>query len=438
MVAFGLLGLVVATVVVGVCIAVTRGSLVGGRERSAERQAFLNARAVRGALVETPADRSEALDAAQTSRDGAALLELGAEWYSTSVSAGPDLLPPELLDARDGGAAARQRVQVEDDVMIAVAVPIAEVDATYVELVPLGDVEQALGTVTVALLVTIAATALVATGAGWFVSGRVLRPVGRMAVAANQIREGSLDQRLAHDGDADLEPLVVSFNLMVDGLEERIEREARFASDVTHELRSPLATMSASLSVARRRADDPMVDEALEVLEAEVRRFTQLIDELLEIGRAEAGVAELAIQQVEPRAFVRAVVESSRHDVDIEVGTGAGEAVLLDKRRMAQALTNLLDNADNHGGGATRVVLDGDASSMTVAIDDAGPGVPEHERHHVFGRFARGRRTDAPGTGLGLALVREHVRLHGGDVSITTSPDGGARFAITIPREQAT
>ena len=84
-------------------------------------------------------------------------------------------------------------------------------------------------------------------------SGRILRPIRRTADAANLIAEDALDRRLEGDGDADLEPLVQSFNHMVDGLQERIEREARFASDVSHELRTPLASMLAALSVARRR-----------------------------------------------------------------------------------------------------------------------------------------------------------------------------------------
>jgi signal transduction histidine kinase len=192
--------------------------------------------------------------------------------------------------------------------------------------------------------------------------------------------------------------------------------------------------MSAALSVARRRTDDATVHDALDGLEAEVVRFTQLIDELLEIGRAEAGVTRLAIDRIDPVTFVQAVVASSGHHVDIDVGPGTGSAVVLDKRRMAQALTNLLDNAATHGEGPTRVSLDGGPRSITIHVDDAGPGVPEHERSHVFGRFARGRRTETPGTGLGLALVHEHIRLHGGDISITDSPEGGARFTVTIPR----
>lgn len=438
MLAFGLVSLVVAVVVVGVCLAVTRSTLVGSRERSAERQAFLNARAVRSSLSDLPSDRSGALATAQTSRDGSALLGTGSGWFSSSVSVGPGDLPDDLLGALDEGGASRQRIRIGDEPMVAVAVPIADADVTYVELVPLTDVEDAVGTVRRALLLAAGASVIAATLAGWGVSARVLRPVRRMADAADQIREGSLDRRLAEVGDADLAPLVRSFNAMVDGLQERIDREARFSSDVSHELRSPLATMTASLNVARRRADDPAVLDALAVLENEVSRFTELIDQLLEIGRAEAGVAELILDRVEPVPFVEAVLATTRHDVPVVVAPGAGPAARIDKRRMAQVLANLLDNAAYHGGGPTQLALDGDDVSLTISIDDAGPGVPEHERTQVFGRFARGRGAQAPGTGLGLALVREHVRLHGGAVVISDAPAGGARFTVTVPRGDVT
>ncbi|MEO6627091.1 MAG: HAMP domain-containing sensor histidine kinase, partial [Aquihabitans sp.] len=238
-------------------------------------------------------------------------------------------------------------------------------------------------------------------------------------------------------GDSDLEPLVESFNAMVESLQIRIEREARFASDVTHELRSPLATMGAALSVARRRASEPATHQALDVLGTEVDRFQELIVDLLEIARAEAGVAELSMDEIEPRALAQSVLEASGRDqVMVEVDAEGDRRARLDKRRIGQALVNLLDNADNYGGGATKLTVTGDSEFLRFIVDDDGPGVPEHERDHVFQRFARGTHAEVSGTGLGLALVTEHVRLHHGQISVTDAPGGGARFIIELPREQ--
>ena len=97
-------------------------------------------------------------------------------------------------------------------------------------------------------------------------------------------------------------------------------------------------------------------------------------------------------------------------------------------------LTNLLDNADAYGDGAVTVVVAGERGALLLAVDDAGPGIPPEERELVFERFARGETSESkPGTGLGLALVVEHVRLHDGQVWVEESPGGGARFVILLP-----
>ncbi len=272
---------------------------------------------------------------------------------------------------------------------------------------------------------------------GRYASGRVLRPVRRMAATASGIADGALDQQLDAEGDSDLEPLVDAFNGMVRALRTRIEREARFASDVSHELRTPLATMSAALNVARRRRSAEAADAALVVLDSELHRFNRLVLDLLEISRMEAGVSEVQPGPVNPVQLVREVLQTTeRQDVVVEVEPSAPSTFVLDHRRIAQVLTNLLDNADAYGDGAVAVVVAGAAGALLFAVDDAGPGIPPDERELVFERFAAGGAAESkPGTGLGLALVVEHVRLHDGRVWVEESPSGGARFVIELPRK---
>ncbi|WP_426574869.1 sensor histidine kinase [Aquihabitans sp. McL0605] len=193
--------------------------------------------------------------------------------------------------------------------------------------------------------------------------------------------------------------------------------------------------MLSALSVARRRVKEPAGTEALDHLQHEVDRFTTLITDLLEISRVEAGVAELVLEPVDPKAFVTDVLTSiNREELPVVVGPTAPKEVRIDKRRMGQVLVNLVQNADIYGGGATELRITGDADHMRLLVDDAGPGIPAGEREQVFERFARGADPSVPGTGLGLALVREHVRLHEGTVVIKGAPAGGARFVVTIPR----
>ena len=129
------------------------------------------------------------------------------------------------------------------------------------------------------------------------------------------------------------------------------------------------------------------------------------------------------------------MASTSQPRVPIRVEPSAPPKVRIDRRRVGQVLTNLLDNAESYAGGAVAVVVAGTSESLLLAVDDAGPGIRPDEREYVFDRFARGRMSgDAPGTGLGLALVVEHVRLHQGVVWVEDAPTGGARFVVSIPR----
>lgn len=435
MVAFGLLAFLVSIVVAATTYELARSTLIAQRERGATRQTFLNARSVLGALSGDSDQGAAALDRVQTASGGTALLRVDGEWFSTSVSLGRNDVPESLLAAVNGGSVGRQRIATSTGPAVAVGVPLAGTENAYVEFVPFAEVDSALSTVGRGATVVVVLATAVGVLLGRSLTGRVLRPVRRTAEAATLIHEGALDRRLASESDADLRPLVDSFNLMVDGLQERIEREARFSSDVGHELRSPLATMTAALSLARRQTVDGADTEALDLLDREVSRFRGLIVDLLEIARAEAGGIELAMDVVDPAVLVSSVLESThRSDVDLVVRAGTGDQVRLDKRRIGQSLVNLLDNADNYGGGATAVTVDGDADVVRFVVDDCGPGVPESERAYIFGRFARGAAAASPGTGLGLALVAEHARLHDGSVWVEDAPEGGARFVIAIRR----
>lgn len=442
MVAFGVAVLVLSVSVAGTCYVVTRSTLISQRETAAERQTYLNARAVRGSLDGGSGDIAMALTNVQSSSGGSALLRVGGDWFSTSVGVGRGDVPSSLRDVLRDGGAGRQRVELDDVPVVAVGVPLGDTDVQYVEFVPLSDVDATLESVRTGLGIAAVVMTVLGLFAGRVASGRILRPVGLMAEAATGIGEGALDRRLDGDGDADLEPLVEAFNKMVDGLQARIEREARFASDVSHELRSPLATMDAALSVARRRTDQPAAQDALDVLDAEVSHFSDLVADLLEISRAEAGIAQLHLEEVDAVGLVRAVLDGTDRDDVALVDTTADVAhVSVDKRRFGQVLVNLLDNADNYAGGAIAVRISATGDRVRFDVDDDGPGIADHERSHVFDRFARGSAAElpdaGPGTGLGLALVQEHVRLHGGTVVVGESAEGGARFTIELPRAGA-
>jgi signal transduction histidine kinase len=232
---------------------------------------------------------------------------------------------------------------------------------------------------------------------------------------------------------------------MAVALEERIQRDARFASNVSHELRSPLMTLAASIAVLENQRDD-MPDRAraaLDLMVADIERFQQLVEDLLEISRFDAGVMHLDLEEVRvDELVIQAVTNSTDVDVPVDIDADlAGVVVKADKRRLSRVIDNLLDNAAKYGEGATRVELRKLGDAVLIAVEDDGPGVPTHDREAIFFRFNRGtsagHRRGIDGVGLGLALVAEHVRLHGGSVWVEDRAEGepGARFVIELPAE---
>jgi signal transduction histidine kinase len=222
---------------------------------------------------------------------------------------------------------------------------------------------------------------------------------------------------------------------MVEALQERLERDARFAADVSHELRSPVTAMMTTVEVLEQ--DDPVPgrrSESVALLRREVHRLNHALEQLLALGRLEAGVDEQERQPLELGELLSNTVAQTHRPLSLLVPPGAPVPVEGDKGALRRTVVNLLDNADTHGGGVTRVALAQNGSWAVVTVDDAGPGVPEGERQRIFERFARsGSRAARPGTGLGLSLVTETVRAHGGDVRCTSSPEGGARFVLRLP-----
>ena len=208
-------------------------------------------------------------------------------------------------------------------------------------------------------------------------------------------------------------------------------------------------TLAASTEVLQSRREEmpDRAQAALDLLVADVARFQGLVEDLLEISRVDGGSAQLNLEEVRVAELVPNAVEAVSADQHIPVAVAPevdGDTVKADKRRMVRVLANLIDNARVHGGGASLVSVEhvkgnGHGDTVQIAVEDSGPGVPSEERTLIFERFARGansgRRGMGDGVGLGLALVDEHVRLHGGRVWVDDRLDGqrGARFVIELP-----
>ncbi len=441
---FSLTALVASVALTVVTYLLARNYLIDQRTTVAQRQAFVNARAIRDSLRVPNVDIIELIDSARTEDEGFALLRLADRGRAapSNISRPESVYPASLLEQVASGRSGWQRFTVDGRPYLAVGVSIPEVNAEYFEAFPLKTTDRTLWIIASTLAAGAGATTLMAAGLGAWISRRLLRPLSRVAAAAGDIAGGGLNTRLAEETDPELDRLARSFNEMADAVQSRIEREVRFASDVSHELRSPVTALSAAVEVldGRRAELPPRSQQALDVVVSQVRRFDQLVLDLLELSRLDAGAGDLHREPlVLPDVVPRIAARYGHPELPLTVGAGGKRIVPVDKRRLERIVANLLDNADQHGGGPTRIVIEGvDRVDVTLAVEDAGPGVARGEQDRIFERFARGTAArNRIGTGLGLALVTEHARSHGGRAWVEDRPGGGARFVVLFPGGEA-
>jgi two-component system sensor histidine kinase MtrB len=295
---------------------------------------------------------------------------------------------------------------------------------------------------------------VLAVGAvAWVVARQVVSPVRLAAITAEELASGRLDRRMRVRGEDDLARLGRAFNEMAASLERQITRleelsrfQRRFVSDVSHELRTPLTTIRmASEVIHESRAEFvPVVARSAELLQNQLDRFEELLADLLEISRFDAGAAVLEAEPADVRQVVSRVIEligplADRRGTRVRVHVPPVPCLAeVDTRRVERILRNLLGNAVEHGEGGpvdVRVAADADAVAITVA--DQGVGLRPAELEMVFSRFwradpARARTTG--GTGLGLAIAQEDAHLHGGTLDVWGEPGRGATFRLTLPR----
>ncbi len=429
-----------------------RSNVVQQREQTSIDTAKRNAQTVQASLRGPAATYQPALDALETYGVDQALIWYSGQWSPGSGRYVSTALPQGLVDrVIEDVVPARMIVQIGGEPHVIVGWPLAN-DAAYFEFFSLGEVADTLTSVRLSLIVAGTITIVLSVFAGILAARRAVRPVAEAARAAKSIAGGRLDTRLEPENDPDLGVLANSFNDMAAALEQRVERDARFASDVSHELRSPLMTLEASVEVIEgRRADMPeRAQAAVDLLRSDVTRFRTLVEDLLEISRFDAGAVRLHLEELLVSQFVeQAIAVSSLPHTPLTSSARAQQMIITgDRRRLARVVANLIDNARIHGGSEARVSIEvptheGAAQQLVhIIVEDGGTGVPIDERHLVFERFARGggagRRSSNEGSGLGLALVAEHIRLHGGRVWVDDRRDGhsGAAFTIELPAEE--
>ncbi|GAA2995611.1 sensor histidine kinase [Streptomyces fulvorobeus] len=292
------------------------------------------------------------------------------------------------------------------------------------------------------------ATALALVGSALLAQGAattVLRPVQRLGDAARKLGEGKLDTRLVVSGTDELADLSRTFNRTASALEKKVadmsareESSRRFVADMSHELRTPLTAITAVAEVLEDEADslDPMIAPAVHLVVSETRRLNDLVENLMEVTRFDAGTARMVLDTVDVADQVTACIDARAWLDAVDLDAERGMMVRLDPRRLDVILANLIGNALKHGGSPVRVAVRIVGEELVIEVRDHGPGIPEDVLPHVFDRFykASASRPRSEGSGLGLSIAMENAHIHGGDITAANSPDGdGAVFVLRLP-----
>lgn len=284
---------------------------------------------------------------------------------------------------------------------------------------------------------------LVSLVVGWFVAGRMLRPVGEITAAANRLSASDLSQRINATGPKDeLRTLADTIDGMLDRLDEAFRTERALVEDVSHELRNPVAVVQANVEavLADEQATGEERAHALAVISRATTRMSRLLEDLLATARRRSG--SFADQKVDLYTFVGEVVDEHRllageRPLRVLTRFSPGPVVYADPESLARALANLLSNAIRLAPAASELTIGSGSTAgwAWIAVRDEGPGIAEDDQQRVFDRFRQGgtERRGGRGSGLGLAIARQIVESHEGKLALFSTLGAGSTFVIWLP-----
>lgn len=338
----------------------------------------------------------------------------------------------------------------DEEHLMSVAVPVKNGDqvagAVYL-IESVADIDRTVGHIKINLYLFSALISVLVGILSLGMSFVVTSPVDEVIAVAKEISKGNFEKRIPVKGHNELAQMAQTLNFMCSELESLEENRKKFVSDVSHELKTPLATIKLiSDSIVSTPDPDPaLIQEFLGDLSEEVDRLTRIVERLLTLTKLDAKKEEPVLTPVDfvvmlnaisrkltPNAEARGIVLYT----DFSVGTL--EPIMLDYDKIWEAVYNITDNAIKYSpeGGFVKMSLEKGDGEVIVRVEDNGPGIPEAEKEHIFERFYRlddSRARDTGGTGLGLAIAKEAVTMHGGKIEVSSEGEVGSIFSIHLP-----
>lgn len=297
--------------------------------------------------------------------------------------------------------------------------------------------------ITILAIVILPAIVVVAAVLGWFIARHAFKPVRQITDTVDAINDGTdLTARIGlHRGRDEIHRLAATFDRMFDRLERSFDSEKRFASDASHELRTPVAIIIAECEYARENAETVEdYRESLDVVERQGRRMSTIINQLLNITRLDQGTQPINRERADFSELADVVTDETARASgkalnvikDIDVGVEAE----IDVGLMSRLAQNLVENACKYTpeGGTVRVSLKRDGTRLVFTVSDTGVGISKRDLPHIWERFwqADSSRGVDRGSGLGLAMVKQIADAHGGTLSVKSEPGKGSEFTYSM------
>lgn len=276
-------------------------------------------------------------------------------------------------------------------------------------------------------------------------------PIDNFISVSKEISKGNFNMKAKEQGPSELVEMAKALNYMSAELDDYEQNRKKFVSDVSHELKTPLATIKLICDsiVTTDNPDPEMIQDFLGDLSDEVDRLTRIVERLLTLTKMDSNQNNASLTPVDFEVMLNAIMRKLTPNAEAKdivlyadyesIGLGP---MMLDYDKIWEAIYNIVDNAIKYTptGGFVKLGLEQKNNLIIVSIEDNGPGIPEEEKEKIFERFYRlddSRARDTGGTGLGLAIAREVVCLHGGEINVFSSKDGGSIFTITLPYSEA-
>jgi two-component system sensor histidine kinase MtrB len=470
LVAFAIVALIAAVAASGIAYWLTRTAVLERAQNSVLTEFRDNLGRVSGTLPQRPngATLGPAVDQMQESSFGYAVVLVGADGQSQASNA---KFPLERVPARlqrtvntadgDGGFHMYfQRIDIDGQPYLVGGTRVVPDGPTGYMFKSLKDEQADLNSLARYLIVGTLLALVAAAVVALLGARHILRPVRRLGHAARELGAGRLDTRLDVRGSDELADLSRTFNDAAQKLERSVAElralessSRRFVADVSHELRTPLAAMTAVSELLEEEADSlgEQGAPAARLVVAEIERLATLVEDLMEVSRFDAGTAALVTDEVDITDLVTACLDARAWMDAVDLRAPRGILARVDPRRLDVMVSNLVGNALRHGGSPVTVEIHSEprefvpgtlgdlhAEELVICVSDTGPGIPEDVLPHVFDRFykADSSRARSEGSGLGLSIVMENARIHGGTAYASNVPGGGAMFTLRLPLER--